>query len=308
VDLLGQVSNHFGTELYSGIGGEADLINGSAKSPRGKAIIALPSKTRDGKSRIVPALEPGPVSLCCYRVHYVVTEYGIAYIHGKSLRARALQMISIAAPEFRQELLERAKELKYVYMDQVLPTTEDGCVIIVPSIEWKYETKDKGPVNFRPAKSVDERLLQELYYRLNDEDRRYRFLAQRKTFPHEDIQTRMMCDYQSSLFIVGVVGTEDNPRIIAEGSFYVDENTNLAEVSITIDEEYRGQGLAKHIFNKLIELAKERGIAGFFGEIAADNYAMFHILNLLPYKIVFTERGSTFEFYYHFSDLKEQKE
>ncbi len=304
VDILGQATNHLGTTLYGGTGSEADFVRGSAISRGGKVIVALPSITLDGKSRIVPFLPPGPVELRAIDVHYVVTEWGIAYLHGKTVRERALQMISIAAPQFRSELLEKAKQMKYVYEDQVLPATKDGVVVLCPDIEWKYETKSKGPIHFRPVLPTDERLLQDLYYGLSEKDRRHRFLSQRKMFSHEETQSRIACDYTTSLVIVGTVGEEKDLCIIAEGAYYLEESSNMAEVSITVDKEYRNEGLASHIFSKLIELSQERGISGLFGEIAGDNFAMFHILNSLPFKIIFTERASTFEFTFKFSDKK----
>nr|MDO8118949.1 acetyl-CoA hydrolase/transferase C-terminal domain-containing protein [Candidatus Sigynarchaeota archaeon] len=304
VDLLGQATNHLGTTLYGGTGGEADFVRGSALTKGGKVIVALPSVTSDGHSRIVPFLPPGPIDLRVIDVHYVVTEWGIAYLHGKTIRERVLQMVSIAAPQFRNELLEKAKEMNYVYEDQVLPTTKDGVVVICPDIEWTYETKSKGPIYFRPVLPTDERLLQELYYNLSEKDRLHRFLSQRKMFSHKETQSRIACDYMTSMVIIGTVGEEKDLRIIAEGEFFLEESTNMAEISVTVDKNYRNQGLALHIFSKIIELSQERGISGLFGEIAGDNFAMFHILNSLPYKIIITERESTFEFAFKFSDKK----
>ncbi len=307
VDLLGQASNHIGTTLFSGTGGEPDFMRGAALSRGGKAIVALPSTNADGKTRIVPFLPPGPIGLRDIDVHYVVTEWGIAFLHGKTIRERVLQMISIAAPEQRAWLLEKAKELNYVFKDQILPATADGVAVICPDIGWTYTTKEKGPVNFRPVKATDERSLQEMYYKLSEKDRRHRFLSHRKVFSHEDIQARMACDYQTRMLIVGTTGTEKDLRVVAEGAYYLEPNTNHAEISVTVDSGMRGQGLAYHIFEKLVELARERGISGFSGEITADNTALFKILNKLPYKVVFKEHDETFAFSFNFSDLKSEK-
>nr|MDO8108961.1 GNAT family N-acetyltransferase [Candidatus Sigynarchaeota archaeon] len=304
VDLLGQATNHLGTYLYSGIGGEADFMRGAAISRGGKAIVALSSVSGDNKSRIVPFLPPGPISLRDIDVHYVVTEHGIAYLHGKTMRERVLQMISIAAPEFRADLLEKAKEMNYIFKDQILPLTRDGVAVICPDIEWTFDTKDLGPVKFRPVKTTDERLLQELYYSLSEKDRLHRFLSHRKVFSHEDIQARMACDYLTRMVIVGTKGTEKDMWIVAEGAYYVDPNTNMAEISITVHDKYRGQGLAKHMFEKIIELGRERGISGLFGEIYSDNIAIFRILNGLLYKVTFKEHDDTFEFAFNFADIK----
>ena len=120
VDLTGQVcADSIGTRLYSGIGGQLDFIYGASRSKGGKPIIALPSTVtlRDGTrlSRIVPTLKPGAgVVTSRYHVHYVVTEYGAVNLYGKTLRERAKLLISIAHPEFRDELTRQAKKLNYL--------------------------------------------------------------------------------------------------------------------------------------------------------------------------------------------------
>jgi 4-hydroxybutyrate CoA-transferase len=109
VDLTGQVcSDSIGTKLFSGIGGQVDFIRGAAYSEGGKPIIALPSTTKDGKiSRIVATLKPGAgVVTSRGDVHYVVTEYGVAQLWGKSIRERVKALINIAHPKFKDELSE----------------------------------------------------------------------------------------------------------------------------------------------------------------------------------------------------------
>lgn len=112
IDLTGQVcSDSIGSKFYSGIGGQVDFIRGAAHSEGGKPIIALPSTTKDGKiSRIVPTLKTGAgVVTSRGDVHYVVTEYGVANLFGKSIAERAKALINIAHPSFREELTEFAK-------------------------------------------------------------------------------------------------------------------------------------------------------------------------------------------------------
>ncbi len=117
VDLTGQVcSDSIGTRPYSGFGGQLDFIRGAARAKGGVPIIALPATALDGKvSRLVPVLEPGAgVVTSRADVHYVVTEYGIAYLHGKTLRERAEALIAIADPRFRQELEDFALRAHYL--------------------------------------------------------------------------------------------------------------------------------------------------------------------------------------------------
>jgi len=117
IDLTGQVcADSIGPKLYSGVGGQLDFIYGASRSKDGVPIIAMPS-TVQGKdiSRIVPMLRRGAgVVTSRYHVHYVVTEYGVADLYGKTIRDRAQALIGIAAPEFREELTHEARELNYI--------------------------------------------------------------------------------------------------------------------------------------------------------------------------------------------------
>jgi 4-hydroxybutyrate CoA-transferase len=117
VDLTGQVcADSIGTRIYSGFGGQVDFIRGAAQSKGGKPIIALPSSAKDDTlSKIVPTLQVGAgVVTTRADVHYVVTEYGIAYLHGKNLKERAKALIQIAHPNFRAQLEEAAKKRKLI--------------------------------------------------------------------------------------------------------------------------------------------------------------------------------------------------
>jgi 4-hydroxybutyrate CoA-transferase len=117
IDITGQVcADSIGTKIFSGIGGQVDFIRGAAHSEGGKPIIALPSITKEGNvSRIVPQLKPGAgVVTSRGDVHYVVTEYGVAQLFGKSLKERARELIRIAHPKFRDELTSYAKETRHI--------------------------------------------------------------------------------------------------------------------------------------------------------------------------------------------------
>ena len=118
VDLTGQVSSDsIGTYFYSGIGGQVDFLRGASYSKGGKPIIALPSTAKDGTiSRIAPTLKPGAgVVTSRGLVRYIVTEYGVAYLHGKSIRERAKALIDIAHPKFREELYEYCERTRWLH-------------------------------------------------------------------------------------------------------------------------------------------------------------------------------------------------
>ena len=129
VDLTGQVcSDSVGTYFYSGIGGQVDFLRGASRSKGGKPILALPATAKnDSISRIVPMLDPGAgVVTSRGLIRYVVTEYGIAYLHGKTIRQRAEALINIAHPKFREQLYDYCERTKWLQRPQVVPA-EVGC-------------------------------------------------------------------------------------------------------------------------------------------------------------------------------------
>ncbi|MCK4350576.1 MAG: acetyl-CoA hydrolase/transferase family protein, partial [Candidatus Krumholzibacteria bacterium] len=212
VDLTGQVcADSLGYQIYSGIGEQADFMRGAALSPQGKPIIALPSTAQDDTaSRIVPHLsEGGGLVTTRGDVHYVVTEYGVAYLHGKSLRERAIALIQIAHPHFREQLLAEAKKRKVLFEDQIIPEAA-----IYP-VEMEH-TKRFGDLElfFRPVKASDERRLQEHLYHLSEQSAYMRFCQIRKAFPHALAQQLVAVDYKESLGIVGTLEPFDTSPIV----------------------------------------------------------------------------------------------
>ena len=129
IDLTGQATaESIGKRFYSGVGGQADFMRGTVLAPGGKTILAVRSTSNDGQfSRIVPCLDEGAgVTLVRGDMHYVVTEYGIVYLHGKNVRERAMDLISIAHPKFQPWLIEEAKKLGYIYRDQAFIPGKKG--------------------------------------------------------------------------------------------------------------------------------------------------------------------------------------
>ena len=125
IDLTGQVcSDSIGNQFYSGIGGQVDFLRGATRSKGGKPIIAISSTAKQGTiSRIVPMLDPGAgVVTSRGLVRYVVTEYGVAYLHGKTIRERAKSLIEIAHPDFRGELYEYCEKTKWAQHPQQAQT------------------------------------------------------------------------------------------------------------------------------------------------------------------------------------------
>lgn len=274
VDITGQVcADSLGHTIYSGIGGQADFIRGAALSPQGKPIIALPSTAKNGTiSRIVPSLSEGAgVVTTRGDVHYVVTEYGVAYLHGKSLRERAVALIQIAHPKFREGLLAAAKEMKYLYEDQIIPET------IYP-VEMEHSEKfgDLG-LFFRPIRPSDERLFQEYLYKLSERSVYLRFFQVRRDFPHELAQEMVAVDYQQNMGIVATLGNSDTAPIVAAGHWMMDYNENMAEVAFSVADAHQRQGIGTHLLHFLMRVARERGLHGFRANVIAGNMAMTRV-------------------------------
>lgn len=308
VDITGQVnSDSIGSAIYSGIGGQVDFMRGAAKADGGKPIITLPStyKTPEGelRSRIVPSLQPfSGVTITRGDVYYVVTEYGIAYLHGKSIRDRVMGMISIAHPDFREQLLEAAKRINYVFKDQELAVGKDGRVVLYPErYDRTLAPKTGPPMTFRPIKPTDERALQDLYYDLNDRDRFYRFFTPMKLFRREKIKPLVYIDYHSTFIIVGTV----DDKIVASGGYFLNPNINMAEIAFTVHQDFRNLGITKFMLEYLIRIAQEEGIAGFYGTILMENKAMLHIIRALKYKLEVRVEESEFNFKFRFDEISD---
>ncbi len=286
IDLTGQVcSDSLGHKFFSGIGGQADFIRGAALARKGRPVIAIPSTAKKGEvSRIVPILSPGAgVVTTRGDVHYVVTEYGIAYLHGKSIRERALALINIAHPRFRKLLLEEARKLKYVYEDQEIP--KEGEVLYPEHYSWTLSAREGREINFRPIKPTEEDKLRRLFYSLRDDDVYYRFMGAMRTLPHSRAQPLVVLDYEEKFAIVGYVGEEPDEEFVGVGRWFLDRATNTAEVALTVHPDWQGNGIGTFMLSTLVDLAKEKGISGFTAEVLATNRRMMGILHRSGYNI-----------------------
>ncbi len=284
MDLTGQVAvdalphNHF-----SGVTGMLDFVRGSAQSPKGKSVLMIPSTSRDGKtSRIVPSLGNTPVVVPRSDVYFVVSEFGVVNLYGKSLQERAMAMISLAHPDFRDELFYQAKEMGLVGKERSL---KEAIHAIYP---LKYEETiriDDQEILFRPAKPVDERRLQEHFYNLDKNDIISRFFHKKTSFIRDDVAAMYQIDYVKEMTIVAVTGEFGFGKIIAVGGYVLDERNNVAEVAFSVSKPWQRKGLSKIIMRKLAEAARENGIKGLVAYTSIKNKAMISLFKTLPYKV-----------------------
>ena len=286
VDLTGQVcADSIGTMFYSGIGGQIDFNRGAARSQGGKAIITIPSTARNGTiSRIVTKLSPGAgVVTTRGDVHYIVTEYGVAYLHGKSVQDRALALISIAHPDFREQLFREAVEARY--LRQEFSDIEGTFFVSSQEVKTSKLLDNGVQVNFRLVHPTDEPLMRDLMYALSQETVYYRFMTHTQKFAHRQIQNFVYIDNRKDVAIVGTVPEAHGEDIVAVGRYYLDERSNRAEVAFVVRDEWQNHGLGKFLFNHLITVAKRNGISGFTAEVLRDNKRMQSIFNHSSLKV-----------------------
>jgi acyl-CoA hydrolase/RimJ/RimL family protein N-acetyltransferase len=286
IDLTGQVcSDSLGTKFFSGIGGQVDFNRGAARSHQGRAIIALPSTAQDGTvSRIVPQLTAGAgVVTSRGDVHYVVTEFGVAYLHGKSVQERALALISIAHPDFREQLLHDAIASKYVRQEL---SDVEGKIKVGPKEARFTHVLDEGTeITARPIHPTDQPLMKDLLYKLSEEAVYYRFFTHLKRFPQKEIQQFVYIDHRHDEAIVATVPDARGEEIIGVGRYYLDTKTNRAEVAFVVADNWQNRGIGKFLLNTLTRIAKRNGIRGFTAEVLAENKAMQAVFNRSGLKV-----------------------
>lgn len=284
MDLTGQVAvDALQQSYFTGVSGINDFMRGSAMSEGGKSFIMMTSTTLTDKiSRIVPILGDTTVVVPRGDVQYVVTEYGVVNLFGKSLQERALAMISIAHPDHREELFHHAKELGLLGEERTLKDSLHGVYPL--QLEETIEIGDEEII-IRPSKPVDERRIQEHFYNLDKEDVVSRFFHEKHSFVRDDLEEMIQVDYKNDMSVVAVVGEFGFGKVIAVGEYLLNPGSNMAEVAFTTHKKYQGRGIAKCIMRKLAEGARENGIAGLFAYTSPSNRGMINLFKTLPYKV-----------------------
>jgi RimJ/RimL family protein N-acetyltransferase len=270
--------------FYSGIGGQADFMRGAVLARHGKTILALESTADNGQvSRIMPYLQQGAgVTLNRADVHYVVTEYGIAYLHGKSIRERAMELITIAHPNFRSMLIESAKKIHLIYQDQAFIPGERG--EYPAGLETYRTTKTGLEFLLRPIKISDEPLLKDFFYALSDESMYRRFMSVRKDMPHERLQQFVVVDYTQDMVIVAIEEEEEKETIVGMGQYSINDPTaHMANLSFAVRDDFQNRGIGTELLRYMTFLAKKRGLLGFTAEVLLENTRMLHVIDKMGF-------------------------
>ncbi len=275
VDLTGQVvRDSRGHRFYGGMGSTQDFIRGAGHSKGGRPLIVLTSMTDDGKeSRIVSGFKPGSgVNTGRGDVHYVVTEYGIARLRGKSIRERVLNMVEVAHPDHREKLLSDAH--KWGWIPKFYNVAPKGVSESADGIESRRVYFKGRGFTFRPMHPSDTRSLQEFFYSHSQEtvSMRYGHIRDRMT----DEAAYKLTSVDQSVDLAFALFEEKGHRqeIEAIGRFYQDTSGESAEVAFMVGENVRRLGMSWFLLGELALVAKKRGIKTFWASVLKRNKPM----------------------------------
>lgn len=278
VDLTGQVcSDSKGYLFYSGIGDQVDFIRGSAMSKGGFSIIILPSTAQNGKvSRIVTHLSEGAgVATTRGDIDIIVTEYGIAEMRGKSIYQRVMELARIAHPKFRSDLIKEAKKRRYIFADQLPPTSKD--LLFLDQYQYSMKLPSGKFLDFRPLLPSDEFESRHFYYSLQEDSIYYRFFNKRKVFSRTMLQKQWaQVDYTRNMTIIALMQIGKRKQIVAIGSYaQVDEKS--AEVAFLVKERLHRMGIGSYLLEILETIAKKNNYNQFNAVVLAENRKMINV-------------------------------
>jgi acyl-CoA hydrolase/RimJ/RimL family protein N-acetyltransferase len=275
IDLTGQVcTERLDGVLYGGVSTAPAFHRGALASPGGMAIVCLASRTPAGRSAI--SLELGPreaVAIPRADVHWVITEYGTAYLFGRSLAERAVSLIDIAHPDVRNELLDAAIASGLVGRKQELRSRTAYPVGEVRDARLR----DGREVRVRPTRTSDTGAMQELFYRLSEEDVRTRFFQKLTSLTDTAAQHLCSVDYEKEMAFAAVVGASEHERIVAASTYFLNPASGLAEVAYMVDPDWQGAGLGAILHARLVDYAREHGARGLTADVLPGNSRMMRI-------------------------------
>jgi acyl-CoA hydrolase/GNAT superfamily N-acetyltransferase len=293
IDLTGQVSTEsLDGVLYGGISSGPAFHRGALAAPGGMAIVCLASRTPAGRSAVCLDLGPDDaVAIPRADVHWVITEYGTAYLFGGSIAERAVALIEIAHPEFRKELLDGAIERGLVGRRQQLRSRTAYPVAEVRDVRLR----DGREVRLRPTRTSDTRAMQDLFYRLSDDDKETRFLH--KLYSLTDTAAQYLCsvNYEEEMAFAAVVGPSAHERIVAASCYYLSPATRLAEVAYMVDPEWQGLGLGKILHAGLVSYGREHGARGLTAEVLFGNTGMMRVFEGGDHSLIVKTQGGVEE-------------
>lgn len=284
IDLTGQSCVALGEQgAHLGALGQPHFNRIARLTTGGKAIIALRSTSRDGSiSRIVPRFTESRMGVFTTQVDvgHVVTEYGSVDLFGKSIRERALELITIAHPRYRAWLLEEAKRMHYVFQDQVVPP-EGACY---PSRYEHMQVFGEKDVLMRPVRITDERAVQNLFYAMSADEKFLRFHVHLTSLHHRQAQHMVNCDYRNSIALVAEVEQGCSKSVVAITHICRDEDDaggGVCEFAIMVHPAWQGVGMGSYLLRTMVDIARENGFRVFRAHVWEDNARMLRAFEKL---------------------------
>src|SRR5262249_22576440 len=221
-------------------------------------------------------------------VHWVITEYGTAYLFGRSLAERAVALLEIAHPDDRTPLLEAAIARGLVGRGQHLRSRTAFPV----EEERDVRLRDGRAIRVRPTRTTDSRAMQELFYRMTDEDVHTRFFRKLRSLTDAAAQHLSSVDYEEEMAFAAVIGPPERERIVGTSCYYRNPATGLAEVAYMVDPDWQGAGLGGVLHRSLVDYAGDHGIRGFTADVLPQNLSMLRVFQRAGHDVrVITSEG-----------------
>ncbi len=277
VDMSGRITLHVGSKgVIAGLAQATAVVSGAHISDGGYTVFGLTSRNAKGESNFVTSVENYPNLLNIPEmVDVVATEYGVAYLYGRTVRERAQALIEIAHPDDREELIEKAKKANIIYPDQIF--LKDNAHLYPVDIATQCTMRNELKLRLRAIKPSDEDEMRHLFYRFSDEAVYYRYFTSIKTMPHTKMQEYVNINYTQVMSIVALINEPGQGHIIAEARFVKEPDKPWADVAFVVDEKFKGLGIATYLYKMLIRLAKERGLQGFTADVLSSNSGMMKV-------------------------------
>ena len=204
------------------------------------------------------------------------------------MRERALALIEIAHPDFRESLLDDAKRQSIVPAAHKLGSRRGYLVEEERTVVLKSDRK----VMLRPARGGDVQSMQVMFHRMSSEDVYMRFFRRVSALTYEEAQRLCNVDFEKDVAFVAIAGSRENEEIVGTGAYFLNPSSNLAEVAYMIVPEWQGSGLGAALQQRLKEFAVEQGVRGFVAEVLQTNSAMLNLARRLGITEIKTEDGA----------------
>jgi GNAT superfamily N-acetyltransferase len=231
--------------------------------------------------------------------HYVVTEFGSVNLQAKSLRERAVALIEIAHPNFREDLYKQAQDQGL--LGQGDPITLFKPVVYPQHLERYFQFEDESLL-FRPVKASDVRAIQEFFYGLDNRDIHYRFLRSMKAFPRKEMAAMASVDYHNRMTILVLKGDFGFERVVAIGRYFAVDRGDLVEVDVAVADDYRRKGVGRSVMKYVFEIAEANGFKGVMAYVAHDNPKTLKMVKTMGYRAKATLNMGVFEIEMRFDE------